>query len=59
LTSLSPIKQAQESIPFIDEKPAPLQTAQGCGTQNLKIIRDLGSAHPNNLLALQSMARPV
>jgi hypothetical protein len=26
------IEQAQESIQFIDQKTAPLQTAQGCGT---------------------------
>jgi hypothetical protein len=30
------MEQAQQSIGFVNQKNAPLQTAQGCGTQNSK-----------------------
>jgi hypothetical protein len=36
LTSIPVIEQAQQSIKFVDQKNAALQTAQGCGTQNSK-----------------------
>jgi hypothetical protein len=59
LTSLLLIEQAKESIQFIDKKTAPLQTAQGCRTPDLKITRSSAFTHPNNLLALQSVAHPA
>jgi len=59
LTSLLLIEQAKESIQFIDKKTAPLQTAQGCRTPDLKITRSSAFARPNNLLALQSVAHPA
>jgi hypothetical protein len=49
----------RESIPAIDRKPAPLQTAQGCGTHNFNITRASASAHSNNLLGLQTVVHPA
>jgi hypothetical protein len=40
LTSLPVIEEAQESIKSVDQKTAPLQTTQGCGTQDSKSRED-------------------
>jgi hypothetical protein len=40
LTSLQVIEEAQQSIGFVDQKTAPLQTRQGSGTQNSKSSED-------------------
>jgi hypothetical protein len=40
------VGRGQESIPFVDRKPAPLQKAQGCGTPLFSTILKLVPDRP-------------